>query len=339
MSNIFLVTGANGEVGHVLIPELAKIKGSTVLALDISDLDPTLVPFVTQFIKSSVLQKSVLIETFLKNKITDVFHLAGILSTGAEKAPEKAQVVNAGGTATMLEVVNSFVQKEGRVIKFFFPSTIGVYGIPNLQVKTSSGKINENQFLNPITMYGINKLYCEMLGTYYEKYFKLLEVKRAAINLDFRCLRFPGLISAITVPTGGTSDYGPEMIHSAAKGEGYESFVRQDTRLPFMVMPDAIKAILLLNKAPKDKLTQNIYNVTSFSIKAEEIAQLVNGAFTDSSVSYVPDNNRQKIVDSWPADLDDSKARSDWGWQPDFNMDKSFKNYLIPEIKNRYKQS
>lgn len=337
MKKIYLVTGANGEVGHVLIPELAKTKDNQVLALDVNDLDPSLTPFVQKFIKASVLQKSVLADTFKKYKITDVLHLAGLLSTGAEKAPEKAQVVNSGGTATMLEVVNTFAQKEKRVIKFFFPSTIGVYGIPNLQTKTESGKVSENQFLSPITMYGINKLYCEMLGKYYEKYYKLLDNKKRTLYVDFRSLRFPGLISAITIPTGGTSDYGPEMIHSAAKGEGYESFVRQDSTLPFMVMPDAIKAILQLSNTPKEKLSQNVYNVTSFSIKAEEIAQLVNGVFTDSSISYVPDENRQKIVDSWPADLDDSKARKDWGWQPDFNVDKSFNEYLIPEIKNKYK--
>lgn len=154
MNNIYLVTGANGEVGHVLIPELAKIKNAEILALDVNDPDPSLTPFVKKFIKASVLQKSVLIDMFNKNKITEIFHLAGILSTGAEKTPEKAQVVNSGGTATLLEVSNSFAQKEKRAIKFFFPSTIGVYGIPNLEIKTESGKVNENQFQKPITMKG-----------------------------------------------------------------------------------------------------------------------------------------------------------------------------------------
>ena len=339
MGNTYLVTGANGEVGHVLIPELAKNKESVVLALDVNDLDPSLKPFVQNFIKASVLQKSVLANIFNKNKITTVFHLAGILSTGAEKTPEKAQVVNAGGTATMLEIVNNSARKEKRAIKFFFPSTIAVYGIPNLETKGVSGKVKENQFQKPITMYGINKLYCEMLGNYYATNYMMLNGKNNSSGVDFRCLRFPGLISAITVPTGGTSDYGSEMVHSAAKGEGYESFVRPDTTLPFMVMPDAIKAILQLIDAPRKQLTQNVYNVVSFSVQAKDIAQLVNGVFSDSSISYTPDKNRQKIVDSWPQNLDDTKARTDWGWQPDYDIDKAFNEYLIPEVQSKYKKS
>ena len=186
-------------------------------------------------------------------------------------------------------------------------------------------------------MYGINKLYCELLGTYYSKHYKLLEPRPETVFLDFRCLRFPGIISALTLPTGGTSDYAPEMIHSAAKGEGYESFVRADTAIPFMVMPDAIKAITQLANAPKEKLTQEVYNVSAFSTTTEEIAKLVNNVFPDSSISYKPDPNRQKIVDSWPADIDDSKARSDWGWKPDHDINSAFKDYLIPEISNKYK--
>jgi len=186
-------------------------------------------------------------------------------------------------------------------------------------------------------MYGVNKLYCELLGVYYSKYYKLLEPRPEGVLLDFRCLRFPGIISALTLPTGGTSDYAPEMIHSAAKGQGYESFVRPDTAIPFMVMPDAIKALVGLTNAPKEKLTQEVYNVSAFSATAEDIAKLVNNVFPDSSISYKPDLNRQKIVDSWPTDIDDSKARSDWSWKPDYDINSAFKNYLIPEIRNKYK--
>jgi threonine 3-dehydrogenase len=330
-----LVTGANGEVGHGLIPELAK-KGHSIIALDANDLDQTLMPSVKEFIKASVTQKDVVRLLIKENKVTTIFHLAAILSTSAEKDPVKAQEVNAGGSASVLEAANSVATEEDRVIKFLFPSTIAVYGLPDIDIKNNSEKVTENHFLNPITIYGVTKLYVEMLGSYYSKNFNLLskDVKR---NIDFRCIRFPGIISALTMPSGGTSDYAPEMIHSAAKGEGYESFVRKDTKIPFMVMPDAIKAILQLTNAAKDKLTTQVYNVGAFSITAEDIAQLINKVFPDSAVSYNPDENRQKIVDSWPSDVDDTLARADWDWQPDYDMSAAFEKYLIPEIQNKYK--
>jgi threonine 3-dehydrogenase len=329
-----LVTGANGEIGHGLIPELAKEK-QKVIALDVSDLDEMLKPFVSEFVKASVLQKSILEDMFKKYHFSTVYHMAALLSTAAEKDPEKAQVVNSGGTATLLDVTNKSARAEKKEIKFIFPSTIAVYGLPSLEVKEKIGKITETDYLHPITMYGVTKLYCEMLGKYYTRNYKLLGGD-GKIFVDFRSVRFPGIISALTIPTGGTSDYAPEMIHSAAKGDGYESFVSKGTKIPFMVMPDAVKALIQLNKAEKKYLSQLVYNVTSFAVTAEDIAKLINGVFSDSSISYKPDNNRQKIVDSWPEDLDDTAARKDWGWKPDFDVDKSFKVYLIPEIQNKY---
>jgi nucleoside-diphosphate-sugar epimerase len=186
-------------------------------------------------------------------------------------------------------------------------------------------------------MYGISKLYCENLGNYYSKNYKMLEPDIIRF-LDFRCVRFPGLISAITVPSGGTSDYGAEMIHTAAQGENYESFVREDTTLPFMVMPDAVKALITIANADKSKLTRSVYNVNSFSISAEEIAEMVLKVFPNTAIDYNPHPIRQKIVDSWPAAVDDSLARRDWGWQPDYDIKKAFEEYLIPEIQNRYKK-
>ena len=176
-----------------------------------------------------------------------------------------------------------------------------------------------------------------MLGNYYSQNYKMLEKRPVYRFIDFRCLRFPGIISALTIPSGGTSDYIPEMIHAAAQGKGYKSFVRPDTQIPFMVMPDAIKALILLSNAPKETLKNSVYNVNSFSVKAEEIARIVNGVFPDSLITYKPDENRQKIVDSWPMDIDDSRAREDWGWCPDYDIKKAFENYLVPQIKNLYK--
>ena len=185
-------------------------------------------------------------------------------------------------------------------------------------------------------MYGCNKLYCEQLGRYYSSHYRQLAADEHQHTIDFRCIRFPGLISAITIPVGGTSDYGPEMLHHAAKNEPYSCFVRPDTKLPFMVMPDAVKSILQLEAAPRDNLSQLVYNVTSFSITAQEIYNIAVSAFPKADISFVTHQNRQNIVDSWPADVDDSAAHKDWGWDPDYNQTCSFEEYLIPAIRKRY---
>jgi nucleoside-diphosphate-sugar epimerase len=185
-------------------------------------------------------------------------------------------------------------------------------------------------------MYGCNKLYCEHLGRYYSAYYRRLAATPEPFCVDFRGIRFPGLISAMTVPSGGTSDYAPEMIHSAAQGQPYRAFVDEDTRIPFMVMPDAIKALLLLAAAPAERLTRTIYNVTSFNPCAAEIADIVRQAFPRAEISFDPESKRKDIVDSWPAQMDDSAARRDWGWQPDYGLANAFDDYLIPAIRQRY---
>jgi nucleoside-diphosphate-sugar epimerase len=185
-------------------------------------------------------------------------------------------------------------------------------------------------------MYGINKLYCERLGRYYETYYRQLDAAPSVGGVDFRCLRFPGLISALTVPTGGTSDYGPEMLHHAAQGKPYACFVRPDSQLPFMVMPDAITALLQLESARRENLGQLIYNVTSFSPTAAEILEMIQRAFPAAQITFAPDARRQGIVDSWPADVDDSAARREWSWKPAYDMRRSFEEYLIPSVRQRY---
>ena len=174
-----------------------------------------------------------------------------------------------------------------------------------------------------------------MLGSYFSEYYHQLAAERPQM-LDFRCIRFPGLISAFTVPSGGTSDFGPEMLHAAAKGEPYAAFVRPDTQIPFMAMPDAVTALLGLSRAPKEALSRTVYNVTSYSLTAEQFRQQVIKAFPDAEISFNPDLKRQQIVDSWPADLNDNDARRDWDWKPDFDVDRSFSEYLVPNILKRY---
>ena len=156
---------------------------------------------------------------------------------------------------------------------------------------------------------------------------------------DFRAIRFPGLISAFTLPSGGTSDYGPDMLHAAAQGLPYACFVRPDTKISFMAMPDAIKALLMLAGAPRRNLSHVVYNIASFSLTAAEFRQRALQAFPQAQISFQPNPRRQGIVDSWPEDVDDTLARTEWGWKPDYDVDKFFDEYFIPEIKKRYRRS
>ena len=331
---IALVTGANGAVGHLLLGKLAA-GNYEVVALDLNDLDQTLSGFVKKFYKGDITDEALLSSIFQNEHIDIVFHLAAVLSTSGEKNPELAHHVNVGGTLNILKSANTISQASKKKITVIYPSSIAVYGLPDLVTKNSASFIGEGQFTNPITMYGINKLYGENLGIYFEKYYKLLE-KSQERYIDFRCIRFPGLISAVTVPSGGTSDYAPEMIHTAAQGQGYESFVREDSVLPFMAMPDAVKALLLIADAQKEKLTQNVYNVSSFSVSAKEIAEIVLKVFPETMIGYNPDPARQRIVDSWPSNVNDTTARRDWSWSPDYDIKKAFEEYLIPEITKKY---
>ena len=185
-------------------------------------------------------------------------------------------------------------------------------------------------------MYGCNKLYCEHLGRYYSSYYRQLAVDQKQDGVDFRAIRFPGLISAVTVPSGGTSDYAPEMLHAVAQGKPYNCFVREDRKIPFMAMPDAIDAILKLHEAEREQLTRHVYNIGSFSLSAGEIRDIALKEYPDATIGYLPDDKRQSIVDSWPEDVDDSAARADWGLSPVFDARRAFSEYLIPGIKARY---
>lgn len=331
-SHYALITGANGEVGHGLVQRLAN--SYKLIALDVNNLDPALKNKVDVFVKGSVTDKDLLSDIFSKHKIDTIYHLAAVLSTSGEKNPELAHEVNVGGTYNLLSMANRTASKEKRVIKFIFPSTIAVYGMKNKKQKAINKKPKEEEFLNPITIYGINKLYCENLGVYFSTYYMLLSSYYRGI--DFRCLRFPGLISADTIPSGGTSDYAPEMLHTAAKGERYECFVRPDSIIHFMAMPDAIDAMLKLANAPKNKLMQRVYNIRGFSASAEEIEAIVKKHFHDTKITYKVNTERQRIVDSWSEDIDDSPAVRDWGWKANYDFKKAFEEYLIPSITKKY---
>ena len=187
-------------------------------------------------------------------------------------------------------------------------------------------------------MYGCNKLYCEHLGNYYTNNYQRLGAIEQHSCIDFRSIRFPGIISSKTIPTAGTSDFIPEMLHAAAKGEPYNCFVRENTQIPFMTMPDAIAAIIQLMDVPREKLTRIVYNIRSFAPTAEEFRQQVLEFFPDAEISYSINEKRQKMVDSWPADTDDSTAQNEWGWKPNHNLEKGLSEYLIPDLSKLYKK-
>ena len=236
----------------------------------------------------------------------------------------------------LLEFAQRQAESHGRPVVFLYPSSIAAFGMPDLETKAKAGKVREELFNTPTTMYGCNKLYCEQLGRYYARHYKQLAAEPMAGKVDFRGVRFPGLISAVTVPSGGTSDYAPEMIHAAAKGEPYACFVRPDTRIPFMAMPDGVEVLLRLAAAPRERLSKSTYNVGAFNPSADEVRSVVLQAFPNADITYKIDVKRQGIVDSWPADVDDAAARADWSWKPEYDFDRAFSEYLIPTIRKRY---
>jgi nucleoside-diphosphate-sugar epimerase len=333
---IILITGANGEVGHGLIQYLYETRGaSDIVVMDLRGLDSTMNRMVNRTIVGDILDNDLLNRLINEYEIDTILHLAALLSTHSEFNPETAHRVNVQGTVNLLKLAIEQGHTRGYPTKFIFPSSIAVYGLPDRETKARVGALREEEYLYPTTMYGCNKLYCEHLGRYYQHYYQQLSAK-TSIGVDFRCVRFPGLISAQTMPTGGTSDFAPEMIHAAAQGKPYISFVQEDVRIPFMIMPDAIKALLTIAEAPRESLKYSVYNVTSFSLSAADVADRARKAFPGAHITFDPDHARQNIVDSWPVDVDDSAARADWGWSPDYDVERSFGEYLIPAITARY---
>jgi threonine 3-dehydrogenase len=302
----------------------------------LNPLHPELAPKVRQQFLGSILDTQLLERVIAEYEVDRVYHLAALLSTRSEFSPALAHKVNVEGTLNLLEFAQKQGESHGRPVIFFYPSSIAAFGLPGPATKDKAGKVKEDDFNFPTTMYGANKLYCEHLGRYYSRYYKQLAAEHLSGKVDFRCIRFPGLISAETVPSGGTSDYAPEMIHAAASGKPYDCFVRPDTRIPFMAMPDAVDAILRLMSAKQEKLTRLVYNIGAFAPSAAEVEAEVRAAFPKAKMGTKVDIKRQGIVDSWPADVDDSTARRDWGHAPVYDFATAFHDYLIPSIKMRY---
>jgi len=333
---VVLITGANGEIGHALVANLAEKQNQAVVTLDVNALDPQIARLVHREVTGSILDTNVLERVLAEFEVDLIFHLAALLSTRSEFTPMAAHHVNVEGTLNLLEFAARETESHGRPVVFVYPSSIAAYGLPDLDTRRKAGRVREDDWNKPITMYGCNKLYCEHLGRYYARHYKQLSEARPS-RVDFRCVRFPGLISAVTVPSGGTSDYASEMIHAAARREPYECFVRPDSRIPFMAMPDAIEALLRLSVAAPNRLSVSAYNVKAFNPSADEIRAAALLAFPDAKLTYRVDAKRQSIVDSWPEDVDDMAARKDWDFAPSYDFNRAFHEYLIPTIHDRYR--
>ena len=317
-----LITGAGGEVGSELINTLSKNKDVNIVTLDLHPLLSNVSEYVSDQIIGNILDTNIIEQINLEYEIQEIYHLAAILSTRAELSPKIAHDVNINGTVNMLDLGLKQSKSQNTSIKFFFPSSIAVYGIDNRKHCYA-----EHEALNPMTIYGCNKLYAEKLGLYYSQYYDQLSENNTFI--DFRSIRFPGLISSTTTPSGGTSDFIPEMWHGIRNTNKYECFVNQDTSLPFLAMPDAINGIIKQMNEELVNIKSKIYNVTAFSSSVLEFFNKIKLYNNQASISYNIHPIRQNIVDSWPSSIDDSCAKKEWGWNPEFNLNNIFDNYLI----------
>ena len=331
---LVLITGACGEIGQALVQNLAERGGFRIVTSDLAPLPDLIRKMASEHVQGDLVYK---VKTFYDYDFDVILHLAASLSSKAEVATEEAHRINVEGRMQLLMLAAYRSEKYKKEIKFLFPSSIAAYGMSDLATKTAAGRVKEDEHNAPHTMYGCNKLYCEKLGMYYSRYFgqKHLDDNPPRM-LDFRAIRFPGLISAFTLPSGGTSDYGPEMLHAAAQGKPYACFVREDTKISFMAMPDAIKSLMVLTETPREKLSHTVYNIAAFALTAGEFRDRAVKAFPGADISFAPNPRRQGIVDSWPEDVDDSLARTEWGWKPDYDVDAFFDEYFLPEIRKRY---
>lgn len=333
-----LITGAAGEVGLSLIEHFSNEDEFQIVAVDLKELHD--VPAGAKDIVSlegDITNKAFVQHVFATYDVRKVFHLAGVLSSGGEKNPARAHEVNVNGSFHLLQAAQDASQRLDEPVLFIFPSSIAVYGIPSLDKKRHAGAIREDQYLAPVTMYGNNKLYVENIGRYFAQHYGLLEQRASDVRLDFRALRFPGLLSSETLPVGGTTDYASQMIHACAQRRPYASFASAKVKIPFMTMPDGVLALRMLARAPREHLTQTSYNVTAFSVTVEQLHQQLLMDFPGASITYRPDAQREYILNTWPEDTDDTRARADWGWKPANSFASAFQDYLIPGILRKYR--
>jgi len=308
-----LVTGANGQIGTVLTNELRKIYGNdNVIASDI--IEP--IKENNPFIFLDILNTQRLHEKVKELGVTQIYHLAAILSASGEWNPLKTWNINLNGLLSILDLG----EKSKTLKKIFFPSTIAVYG-PN------TPRINTPQhcYLDPSTVYGISKSAGELWCNYYHNRY----------GVDIRSIRYPGIIGYQSIPSGGTTDYAVEIFHAALKDKHYDCFLEAETRLPMMYMPDAIRATIELMESPKDAIKERTsYNLAAMSFTPQELYREICEHIPDFTIDYKPDQ-RQNIANSWSESIDDSAARTDWNWNHNFDI-KKMATDMIKNLKPQY---
>ena len=292
-----LIVGSQGQIGLELTQELRAIYGNdNVIASDVKAPEQSNGPFETL----DVMDKNRLDEIFKKHNVTQVYLLAALLSATAEKNPRFAWDLNMEGLFNVLNAA-----KEGVLNKVYWPSSIAVFG-------PTTPKKNTPQYtvMEPNTIYGISKQAGERYCEYYNQKY----------GVDVRSIRYPGLIGYKSAPGGGTTDYAVHIYHEALKNKKYECFLSADTELPMMYMPDALKATITLMEAPAEQVKiRSSYNVAGMSFNPEEIAAEIRKYIPDFTISYNPDF-RQAIANSWPQSIDDTHAKADWGWKPQYDL-------------------
>jgi nucleoside-diphosphate-sugar epimerase len=302
-----LILGGCGQVGTELATGLKEIYGTNHVV--VSDLKPAAEAMVDgPYEVINVMDQAAILDVVKKHKITQIYHLAALLSATAEKSPMFGWQLN---MESLLHVLN--IAKDNNIAKVYWPSSIAVFG-PGTPRKDTP----QDTVMDPNTVYGISKLAGERWCEYYfQKY-----------GVDTRSMRYPGLISYKTEPGGGTTDYAIHIFYEALRNGTYECFLKEDTMLPMLYMPDAVKATLELMEAPADKIKiRSSYNLGGFSFTPADLAKEIKKHIPDFTITYKPDF-RQAIADSWPGSIDDSRARNDWGWKPDFDVDKMVKDML-----------
>ncbi|MFP4135681.1 MAG: NAD-dependent epimerase/dehydratase family protein [Candidatus Acetothermia bacterium] len=300
MENI-LVIGATGQIGSELTPALRERYGKdSVIGTHLST-EPSGGLGEGPMEELNLMDKEALAETIEKYEVDSVFNLAAILSAKGEENPELAFRTNVIGFFELLEL-----GLEHQLKRIIIPSSIGVFG-PEVPDKNAP---NET-VLRPTSMYGVTKVTDELLGNYYYHKF----------GLDVRGLRLPGIVSSKTLPGGGTTDYAVEVFYGAIREGHYTFFVREDTTLPLMYMPDCVKALIDLAEADLEDLEHHCdFNVSSMSFTAGELARKIEERIPDFTYEFEPDE-RQEIADSWPDSMDDTPAREEWGWEPNYGLD------------------
>ncbi len=290
-----LITGANGQIGTELSRELLA-KGHRVIATDVSNPREKIADFEVLDVQDELRLKSIL----LRNDVTQIYHLAAILSARGEQQPSLAWQINVNGSLKILEAAVAL-----GVERVFIPSSIAVFGDTTPKVNTPQRTVAE-----PSTMYGVSKVATELLSSYFWQ----------KNNLDVRSLRYPGLISYKAKPGGGTTDYAIEIFYAAKKHKKYTCFLSPDVRLPMMYMPDALRATLQLMEADREKLQiSTAYNLAAISFTPAEITAEIQKHEPDFEILYAPDF-RESIARSWSESIDDSFARNDWAWQHEYNL-------------------